>query len=29
MIADEVERRVASELELKNVMVHVEPSELH
>jgi cation diffusion facilitator family transporter len=28
-IADEVERRVAGELELKNVVVHVEPSELH
>lgn len=29
MIADEVERRVASELGLRNVVVHVEPSELH
>jgi cation diffusion facilitator family transporter len=29
MIADEVERRVASELQLSNVVVHVEPSELH
>ncbi|UCC49596.1 MAG: cation transporter [Gemmatimonadota bacterium] len=29
MIADEVERRVASELHLRNVVVHVEPSELH
>lgn len=29
VIADEVERRVASELELRNVVVHVEPSELH
>ncbi len=28
-IADEVERRVAAELDLKNVVVHVEPSELH
>ena len=29
VIADEVERRVCSELKLKNVVVHVEPSELH
>lgn len=29
MIADEVERRVASELHLMNVVVHVEPGELH
>jgi cation diffusion facilitator family transporter len=29
VIADEVERRVAGELELKDVVVHVEPSELH
>lgn len=29
VIADEVERRVAVELELTNVVVHVEPSELH
>lgn len=29
MIADEVERRVAEQLELSNVVVHVEPSELH
>ena len=28
-IADEVERRVAGELGLENVVVHVEPSELH
>ena len=28
-IADEVERRVAAELDLTNVVVHVEPSELH
>jgi cation diffusion facilitator family transporter len=28
-IADEVERRVALDLELKGVVVHVEPSELH
>jgi len=28
-IADEVERRVSSQLKLKNVVVHVEPSELH
>ncbi len=28
-IADEVERKVASELQLRNVVVHVEPSELH
>ncbi len=28
-IADEVERRVAGELGLSNVVVHVEPSELH
>ena len=29
VIADEVERRVAAELRLTNVVVHVEPSELH
>lgn len=29
VIADEVERRVSSELKLRNVVVHVEPSELH
>jgi cation diffusion facilitator family transporter len=29
IIADEVERRVAAELRLTNVVVHVEPSELH
>lgn len=29
VIADEVERRVAAELGLNNVVVHVEPSELH
>lgn len=29
VVADEVERRVAAELELTNVVVHVEPSELH
>ncbi len=29
VIADEVERRVAEELELSHVVVHVEPSELH
>ena len=29
VIADEVERRVGSELKLRNVVVHVEPSELH
>lgn len=29
VIADEVERRVAAELDLRNVVVHVEPSELH
>lgn len=29
VIADEVERRVSGELKLKNVVVHVEPSELH
>lgn len=29
VIADEVERRVSSQLRLKNVVVHVEPSELH
>lgn len=29
LIADEVERRVAEELQLSNVVVHVEPSELH
>ncbi len=29
VIADEVERRVAAELDLTNVVVHVEPSELH
>jgi len=29
VIADEVERRVAADLELTNVVVHVEPSELH
>ncbi len=29
VIADEVERRVTSELKLRNVVVHVEPSELH
>jgi cation diffusion facilitator family transporter len=28
-IADEVERRVAAELDLEDVVVHVEPSELH
>lgn len=28
-IADEVERRVAQELDLLNVVVHVEPSEIH
>jgi cation diffusion facilitator family transporter len=28
-IADEVERRVAEEFELRSVVVHVEPSELH
>ncbi len=28
-IADEVERRVAAELDLTNVVVHVEPSDLH
>ncbi|MGD8866740.1 MAG: cation diffusion facilitator family transporter [Gemmatimonadales bacterium] len=29
VIADEVERRVSSQLKLSNVVVHVEPSELH
>ncbi len=29
VIADEVERVVAETLELRNVVVHVEPSELH
>jgi cation diffusion facilitator family transporter len=29
VIADEVERRVSSELKLRNVVAHVEPSELH
>lgn len=29
VIADEVERRVAAELDLRDVVVHVEPSELH